>query len=321
MDMSNRYGDSADMGTTGAWSGSTTGTGDQGVVEQAQEKAGQVVEQVQEKASQVAGQVRQQATTQLDSTREQAGNTLEAITSAIRQTGRQLREQDQGAIAQYTDVAADQVERFYGYLGSRNVNQIVGDVERFARREPALFLGAAFAVGLLAARFLKSSGQQAQNQNTGYTSGTRDQEYGRGYGGYTGRSGADYGSQGYNSAGSRGAGYGSQGYGAGGQGGDGVAGSDAGITAGGYGVGLGSGAVVSGGADYSAGYGAGTTGAGYGAGTTGGDYGTSGVGEPDYASDIATAGTGYSSQVYGLGDPTDDLTSAAGTGRNSDATG
>ena len=33
----------------------------------------------------------------------------------------------------------------------------VSSTERFARREPLFFLGGAFVVGLLAARFLKSS--------------------------------------------------------------------------------------------------------------------------------------------------------------------
>jgi hypothetical protein len=37
----------------------------------------------------------------------------------------------------------------------------VSEAEDFARRQPALFLGGAFALGLLGARFLKSSGQQA----------------------------------------------------------------------------------------------------------------------------------------------------------------
>ena len=312
MDMGNQYGGSGATGTTGAWSGGTTGTEDQGVLDQAQQKAGEVVEQVQEKAGLVAGQVRQQATTQLDQGRVQAGNTLEAVTAAIRQTGQQLREQDQGAIAQYADRAADQVERVYGYLGNRNVNEIINDVERLARREPALFLGAAFAVGLLAARFLKSSGGQAPGPGAGAMTGTRDWDRGAGYGGYAGSTGAGYGSQGYGYDQGDSARYGSQG---------------------GY-SGAGSPAVISRGAGYgagtirSAGYGAGATGSsGYGAGITeDAEYdtglpGTGTTGGQDYASDVTGSGTGYTSQIYGRGDGDGEVTGANGTGRASDATG
>ena len=39
----------------------------------------------------------------------------------------------------------------------RDLTELMDDVNRFARRQPALFVGAAFAAGALAARFLKSS--------------------------------------------------------------------------------------------------------------------------------------------------------------------
>ena len=38
-----------------------------------------------------------------------------------------------------------------------DVDELVGDVQRLARRQPAVFVGSAFAVGLISARFLKSS--------------------------------------------------------------------------------------------------------------------------------------------------------------------
>ena len=63
----------------------------------------------------------------------------------------------------YVDQAADQVERLSEYVRERDVVQIAGDVEKFARREPALFLGGAFVLGLCAARFLKSSAQSSQS--------------------------------------------------------------------------------------------------------------------------------------------------------------
>jgi hypothetical protein len=41
---------------------------------------------------------------------------------------------------------------------------MVRNVEDFARRQPALFIGGAFMLGLLGARFLKSSAQTDPSQ-------------------------------------------------------------------------------------------------------------------------------------------------------------
>ena len=43
------------------------------------------------------------------------------------------------------------------YVQRADVREMMNEVEDFARRRPAVFIGSAFAVGLLAARFLKSS--------------------------------------------------------------------------------------------------------------------------------------------------------------------
>jgi hypothetical protein len=131
------------------------------------------VDQAQEKTGQVVDQVKQQATTQISTQKDRAVDTLSSVAQAIRQTGRQLQDQDQSAIGQYANKAADQIERISGYLQHRDVNQIVREAEGFARREPALFLGGAFALGIFAARFLKSSSRQANAG--GYSSATGGQ--------------------------------------------------------------------------------------------------------------------------------------------------
>ena len=51
---------------------------------------------------------------------------------------------------------------------------MVTQVEQYARRQPAIFLGGAFALGLLGARFLKSSNPQtATTQPLGSTASNR----------------------------------------------------------------------------------------------------------------------------------------------------
>jgi hypothetical protein len=109
----------------------------------------------------VIGRVRESANTQLSSQKERATDGLGSVAQAIRQSTRQLREQQHDTIAQYVDQAADQLERLSTRLKEKDVHELVDEVQRFARQRPALFIGSAFAAGLIGARFLKSSSEQS----------------------------------------------------------------------------------------------------------------------------------------------------------------
>jgi hypothetical protein len=125
--------------------------------DQVQQKAAQTKDQVQQKAGEVAAKAQEQVASRLSTQKENAAQSLSSVASALRQTGQQLSGQDQMGVTGYIDQAADQVERLSSYLQDNDLGRLVGDVERFARRQPALFLGGAFLAGLLGARFLKAS--------------------------------------------------------------------------------------------------------------------------------------------------------------------
>ncbi|MBE7549573.1 MAG: hypothetical protein HS126_00660 [Anaerolineales bacterium] len=133
-------------------------------VQQAKEVAKQAVEQVQHKAQEVAGQAQEQAKSAVASRKDQAIDQLGSVAQAFRTTSNELRNQDNGMIAQYADKVADQVDRISGYLEERDVAQLLGDAENFARRQPELFLGGAFIAGLLVGRFIKSSSERRMVQ-------------------------------------------------------------------------------------------------------------------------------------------------------------
>jgi hypothetical protein len=94
---------------------------------------------------------------------------LSSVADAVIQTGQSLRGQgaDTGKVADFTDRAAEVADNAANYLRDTSVDQMIGQVEDFGRREPVLFLVGAAALGFLAARFLKSSGRSAQS-TTGY---------------------------------------------------------------------------------------------------------------------------------------------------------
>jgi hypothetical protein len=85
----------------------------------------------------------------------------------LHQAGQQLTDQGQGFAAGYIERAAGGVEQAAGYLREHEVQELVADVEGFARRQPAWFVAGAFALGLLGARFLKSSRQAMAHDGGG----------------------------------------------------------------------------------------------------------------------------------------------------------
>ena len=143
--------------------------------------AGQMVDKVQEAASRMMGgdeqsapvmeQATEQVTSRLDMGKEYVAETVTGVAQALRQTGQHLREEGaQPTLATYADRGAEQIEQFGGYLRQRDTGQIVTDLEGFARRQPMVFAGGAFALGMLAVRFLRSGGQPQQPSASGASS-------------------------------------------------------------------------------------------------------------------------------------------------------
>lgn len=124
---------------------------------QAKQQSREVARQTQEQASWYADELRQRAKDQIATQKERASGELSGVSQALRQTGSQLREQDQGSIGQYAEQAAGQTDRLSDYLHEKEADQLIGEVEHFARSRPSVFLGGAVVLGVVAARFLKSS--------------------------------------------------------------------------------------------------------------------------------------------------------------------
>ena len=135
--------------------GASSGAG--GVVDSAKQAASQA----KEAASQVMDQAKDQATSRVDQGRQTLASSLQSVAHAFQSMGERLRHQEQGPVGQYAaemgQAMGGQVERLASYLQGRDIHQLVTDVEGFARRSPATFLGGAFVLGLAASRFLKSS--------------------------------------------------------------------------------------------------------------------------------------------------------------------
>ena len=135
--------------------------------EQAKQQSQQVAQQARQQANQLANRGSEQAKSQLATQKDQAVERLSPIKSALQESAHQLRNQGQDSVAQYADRAAEQVERFSGYLRENDVDQLLEEARNFARSRPALFLGGAAALGFLGTRFLKSSSEEAASAGDG----------------------------------------------------------------------------------------------------------------------------------------------------------
>jgi len=127
---------------------------------QAKESTGKV-------ATQALGQVKDKAASVIDEQKTNIATSLTSVADSIRQVGENLGKDDQNQVAafagKYGENLAEQVEKFSNYINQKEIKELARDVEQFARRNPALFIGGALALGILAARFLKSSSSSNQN--------------------------------------------------------------------------------------------------------------------------------------------------------------
>jgi hypothetical protein len=110
--------------------------------------------------------VREQLSNAADAAKTQAKNTYEkqkgraldeigTLASALRRAGDGL---DHNSISStMIDRAAGTLENVSRSMQGKDLDTIVRDVQSFGRRNPAMFLGVAAALGFVAARFAKSS--------------------------------------------------------------------------------------------------------------------------------------------------------------------
>lgn len=145
--------------------------------------AGQLTDGLKDLATGVAGDAKHAVEGQLDSQKGRVVEGLGGVADALRRVSTSGNKAEGTAIAPalvpYIEGAADQVERASAYFEKKSLGEVARDVEDFARREPALFLGGAFALGLLGGRFLKASQPAGGNGSYGQSRGQNGGQQGR----------------------------------------------------------------------------------------------------------------------------------------------
>ncbi len=120
-------------------------------------------------AKEAVGKLAEDAKSEIEkritSGKDEAARTVGGVAQVLRHSVEEMH--GEGPLPRLADQAADRIEQVAEYVQSRTIGDLVREVERFARREPAIFLGSSFIVGLLGGRFLKSSATRGQQMDQG----------------------------------------------------------------------------------------------------------------------------------------------------------
>lgn len=92
--------------------------------------------------------------------RTTAAESLDKLAGSAKAAATQLEGDDVGQVSRYVSELADSMTRFSASLRDKSGDEILGDVARLARENPALFVTGSVAIGFALTRFARASHAQ-----------------------------------------------------------------------------------------------------------------------------------------------------------------
>ena len=120
------------------------------------ESQGEGAAPLQEAAGDIADQATHTADVKASNAMTQVGDALEQVAKAARDAAQSLREQ-RPEVANVVETAASKAEEAATYLREHNAREVMSTAEQTARKQPGLVIAGGLALGLVAARFLRSA--------------------------------------------------------------------------------------------------------------------------------------------------------------------
>lgn len=118
----------------------------------AKDQVGEIGSAAQDMAADATGKVKSAMYEHKTASADYLGTIAHAVQRAAGEF-----EGDVPQAAQYIRQAAGQIETVANAVRTRDLRELVGEVQEFARRQPTLFFGGAVILGFAALRFFKSS--------------------------------------------------------------------------------------------------------------------------------------------------------------------
>jgi len=129
-------------------------------VEQGAQRVEQSVQSAANAAIEQVRDVRERAESGIEQQRAMVASRVRRVSAALRSTSDQLSREDQFAQS-LLDNASERVQRVAEYIDQAQLQDVARDLHSFARRQPGLFFGGSFLIGLAIGRFAKSSSSAA----------------------------------------------------------------------------------------------------------------------------------------------------------------
>jgi hypothetical protein len=123
-----------------------------------------LVDAAADEAKNVWSETRDSARSAVERRQKDAASGIGDLAGALRSSAQDLGSRNSDTMATLVRGAADRLEQLSGTLRNKDLDTLIRDAEAFARREPALFFGAAVAAGFLGLRLLKASRPQSADE-------------------------------------------------------------------------------------------------------------------------------------------------------------
>jgi hypothetical protein len=117
-------------------------------------------DKLKDKATQAAEEIKARGKDQLEVGKKTAAAGIEQLAGALDQATESLEHSEQQSLAGYAQELAANARSFANNLRDRSVDDLIGETQTLARRNPALFFFGSVAVGIALSRFMKASAER-----------------------------------------------------------------------------------------------------------------------------------------------------------------
>lgn len=115
----------------------------------------------------LASQAGDRANAALEDQKSSFASQIADISKAAKTAANDLRERDQGFVADWVERTADGIHHASESLRDKDLKSIYGEVESYARRQPAVFIAGTALVGFAISRFAKLAAERRDTPDAG----------------------------------------------------------------------------------------------------------------------------------------------------------
>lgn len=137
--------------TSGPNAGATTGT-------TAGADATATAEQLKASGEHMLADAKAKMRDAAESQRRRAAEAVRGMAGALHRAAGNIKPENE-TMGRYTDMAAERLDQFAGYLRGTSWSEALSEAEDMARRQPAWFIGGAMVTGFVLARLIKNASE------------------------------------------------------------------------------------------------------------------------------------------------------------------